>query len=120
MATSVLMHVALHLTVASVVPVFVLQATKYLHGRVALLDGRVFVVSQDLVDDRPKRPQDLGSSIPGPGMGSWLGMSQDMTDCVAREIEFAGDLSDRCSVPTGPANGTVIVHRKHFLGLHAG
>jgi hypothetical protein len=51
MATPVLVHVALHLAVTSAVSVFVLQSTKYLHGSVALLDRRVLVVSQDLVDD---------------------------------------------------------------------
>src|SRR5271166_2803565 len=39
MATSVLVHIALHLAVTSVVPVFILQATKHLHGGVALLGG---------------------------------------------------------------------------------
>jgi hypothetical protein len=39
MATSVLVHIALHLAVTSVVPVYILQATKHLHGGVALLGG---------------------------------------------------------------------------------
>jgi hypothetical protein len=120
MATSVLMHIALHLAVTSVVTVFVLQATKDLHGGVALLDGRVFVVGQDLVDDRLNGPQDWSRSIPGPGTGARLGMLQDMPDCPAREFEFTGDPSDGVSLPIGPSNGTVIVHRKHFLGLRAG
>jgi hypothetical protein len=119
MATSVLMHVALHLAVASAVTVFILQATAYLHGGVALLDRRVFVVGQDLVDDRLKGSQDRGRSIPGPGLGSWLGIRQDMTDSPAREFELPSDPSDGFPIPAGPANGTVIVHRKHFLGLRA-
>ena len=39
MATPVLVHIALHLAVTSVVPVFILQATKHLHGGVALFGG---------------------------------------------------------------------------------
>jgi len=31
-----------------------------------------------------------------------------------------GDLSDGLAIQTRPPNGTVIVHRKHFLNLRAG
>ena len=44
MAASVLVQIALHLAVASAVPMFIVQATKYLHGGVALLGGRLLVV----------------------------------------------------------------------------
>ena len=44
MAASERVHIALHLAVTSVVPVLILQATKYLHGGVALLGGRLLVV----------------------------------------------------------------------------
>jgi hypothetical protein len=119
MATSVLMHIALHLAVTSVVAVFVLQATKYLHGGVTSLDRRGLVIGQDLIDDRPERPQDRGISIPGPGTCSRLGMRQDMADCLAPQSELASNSSDGFSIPTGSANGTVIIHCKHFLGLRA-
>jgi hypothetical protein len=36
------------------------------------------------------------------------------------QVEFMGDLSDGLAIPMRPANGTVIVHRKHFLNLRAG
>ena len=113
------MHVTLYLAIASAVTMFVLQATKYLHGGVALLDRRAFVVGQDLVVDRLKGSQDWGGSIPGPGLGSWFGIRQDMTDSLAREFELTGDPPDGFPIPTGPANGTVVVHRKHFPGLRA-
>ena len=119
MATSVFTHVTLYLAIASAVTMFVLQATKNLHGGVALLDRRAFVVGQDLVDDRLKGPQDRGDSIPGPGLGSWFGIRQDMTDSLSREFELARDPPDGFAISTGPANGTVVIHRKHFLGLRA-
>ena len=107
MATSVLAHVALHLAVASAVAVFVLQATKHLHGGVALLGGRLLVVDQDLVDDRLEGPQDRGGSIPGPGTGIGLAMLQDMPDRLARVFEFTGDLlgwtlPSRCALRMAP------------------
>ena len=44
MATSVLMYVVLHLAGASIVPVFILEAMKYLHGHVVSLDECIFGV----------------------------------------------------------------------------
>jgi hypothetical protein len=51
-AASVFPQIALDLTVTPAVAVFVFEATKHLHGGVALLGGRLLVVDQDLVDDR--------------------------------------------------------------------
>ena len=65
MSAFVLEHVALDLAVAAAVAVFVLEATKDLHGGVALLGRRLLVVGQDLVDDRLEGPED------GSGLGSW-------------------------------------------------
>ena len=47
-------------------------------------------------------------------------MLQDMPDGLAGVFEFSGDLSDGLAIAMRPPNGTVIVHRKHFLGLRAG
>jgi len=83
MAASVLVHVALHLAIASVVAVFVAEATEHLHGGVALFGGRILVVDQDLVDERLEESQDWSGVIPCAGIGVGLGMLEDQTDRVA-------------------------------------
>ena len=71
MAASVLVHIALHLAVTPVVAVFVLQATKHLHGGVALLGGRVLVVARiwSMIDWKGPRTGAVRFLSRGMGLG---------------------------------------------------
>ena len=53
---SVLAQIALHLSIPASVAVFVAEAPEDLGGGVPLLGRGVFVVDEDLVDDRLERP----------------------------------------------------------------
>ena len=64
-------------------------------------------------------PQDGSGSIPLPGSGIGLRMLQDLPDRVSRVFKFEGNSLDGHTIPMSPPNGTVIVHRKHSLGLRA-
>ena len=120
MSAFVLEYVALDLTVAAAVAVLVLEATKDLHGGVALLGGCLLVVGQDTVDDRLEGTDDGGGSVPGVGARPGLAMGQDMPNGPARVSESTGDLPDGQAIAARPANGAVVVHRKHFLNLREG
>jgi hypothetical protein len=76
-------QVALDLAITSAVAVLVLEATKHLHGGVALLGRRLLVVGQDLVDERYEGAQDGSLPISGPRTGIRLAMLQDMPDRLA-------------------------------------
>ena len=49
------------------------------------------------------------------GMGLGSAWSRTLRIVFARVIELAGDLADGHAIASRPANGTVIVHRKHVL-----
>ena len=83
MAALVFEQIALDLAVTPTVVVFVLEATKHLHGGVALLGRRLLVIDQDLVDDRHEGPQDGGGPVSGRRTKIRLAMLQDMPDRLA-------------------------------------
>ena len=85
-------QVALHLAVTAGIAVLVAEATEHLHGGVPLLGRGVLVVGQDLVDDRPERPQDRGGSLVGPGVGIRLGLREDLTNLASGVMKGARDL----------------------------
>jgi hypothetical protein len=51
----------------------------------------------------------------GPGVGSRLGLFEDLTDLPSGVMKSARDLSDGHAIASGAANCSVIVHRKHIL-----
>jgi len=64
----------------------------------------VHIVGEDLVDDRPKRPQDWGGWLLGPGIGLRLGLSQDLTNLPPGVMKPARDLADGQAIASGAAN----------------
>ena len=80
---ALVLPIALDLAVAPAVAVFVSEATKHLHGGMALLGRRLLVVDQDLVDDRHEGSQDRGGPISGQRTRIRLAMLQDMPDRFA-------------------------------------
>ena len=107
----------MHLAVASGISVFVAETTVDLHGGVALLGGSVVVIDQNLImiawKGRLPSPTILNLGL------DWPRMRQEMPDRVVRELEITGDLADGLAISTRPANGAIIVHRKHFFYLRA-
>ena len=80
MSSPVSPDVASHLAIAAVIVVLVAEAAEHLHGGVSLLGRGLLIVGEDLVDDRPERPQDRSGSLLGPGIGLRLGLGQDLTN----------------------------------------
>ena len=115
MSAAMLEQVALHLGVTASVPVLVAESTKRLRSGVPLLGRIGLVVDQDLIDDRLEGTEHRRGAIPNRRGG--LGMVEDLPDGNSREIECPGDLPDGLAIALRPPNGTVIVHRKHFLDL---
>jgi hypothetical protein len=95
--------------------VLVAEAAEQLHGGMPLLRRGVFVLGEDLVDGGVERPEDRGGPGLGPGVGDRLGLAQDAADLGSGVMEGAGDLADGHAIATSPADGAVIVHRKHIL-----
>ena len=89
MSRPVLAQVALDLGVAAGVAVLVAEAAEDLGGGVPLLGRGGLVVDQDLVDDRLERPEDRGGSVPGRGLGTGLGMVEDLPDGLPRVCRIA-------------------------------
>src|SRR5512143_703670 len=108
-------EITLQLAVTAGITVLVAEAAEHLHGSVPLLGRGVLVVGQDLVDDRPERPQDRGGSLVSPGVGSRLGLGEDLTNLPPGVMKRARDLADGHAIASGAANRSVIVHRKHIL-----
>ena len=111
------LDVALDLTVAASVSVFITEAAKHLLGGVPLLGRGLLVIGQDLVDDRMERTQDGCGTAPGLKGRHRLGLLQDLPDLVPRMMEGARNLADAHAIAMRPANCSVIVHRKHVLDL---
>src|SRR5512135_2242568 len=115
MSTPLSPQIALNLAVTAGIAVLIAETTEHLHGGVPLLGRSVLIVGQDLVDDRPERPQDRGGSLVGPGVGIRLGLCEDLANLPPGVMKGARDLADGHAIASGAANCSVIVHRKHIL-----
>ena len=82
MPTSVLTQIALHLSVAAAVAVFVAEASEDLSSGVPLFGRSILVVAEDLVDDRLDGSQERGEPIPGRRDRVRLGLVEDLADGV--------------------------------------
>jgi hypothetical protein len=86
----------------------------------ALLGRGIFVVDQDLVDDRLERSQPGGRPVPGQRLGMWVGMHEGMPDSSSGVFELPGDLSDGHAIAPRPPNCAIIIHGNHVLSLRVG
>jgi hypothetical protein len=111
--------VTLELSIHTAVTLFVAEPTVDLGGGTPLLGRSIFVVGQDLVDDRVKRSQNRGRPLPRRRNGTSMSLLEDLSDRVSRVSELANTLLDRHPIAMGAPDGTVIIHRKHVLGLRA-
>jgi len=115
----VLEHLTLDLGIPAGIVVLVAKSTHDLSGGVPLLERGVLIIGQNLIDDRLNRAKDGSRSLPGP-RSRRLGIGEDVPDGLSGMSKLSGDLSDRVTITTSPSNRTIVVHRKHVLGLRVG
>lgn len=113
-------QVPLDLGIPAAITVLGLEPAPDLGGGVPLLGGGVAIGLDDPIDGLDDRPEHRGLAPPGRGDGLGMGQPEDLADGVAGMPELPGDLLDGHTVAVGPANGSIIVHRKHILDLHTG
>jgi len=113
--SSVLEQVALDLGVTAAIALLVAEPPEHLHGSVALLGRGVLVSGEDLVDARLKRPEHRSGSLVGLGVGTRLGLFEDLANLGSGVMKRARDLSDGHTIASGASDRSVIVHRKHIL-----
>lgn len=73
-------QVALHLGVPAGVAVLVAESSEHLGGGMPLFGRRGQVIDQDLVDDCVERPENRGGSVFGLGVGTGLGLGENLTN----------------------------------------
>ncbi len=64
---------------------------------------------------RPQTQRGIDGRVSISGLGTGLGMLEDIPDRVLRVIKVESDSPDGLAIATRPPNGTVVVHRKHVL-----
>ena len=80
---------------------------------VPLLGRRLFIVSQDLLDDGVKIAELDGRRLVGPSERLGLGVGQHFANFASRMVKRAGDGANRHAIAMGLANTCILVHREH-------
>ena len=107
-------HIATHLIVAAGVPLLH-QTAENLPRRVALFPRGLFIVLQNLADERLEITQFRGVWLFPPGVRPRLRLGQHLPDLPARPMKRSSDRSNAHPVPMGYTNSSAIFHRKHPL-----
>src|SRR5271157_2067786 len=120
MPPTTLADVALNLGVAAEVTLLVTEAAVDLSGGVSLLGRGVFVVEEDLLNQRLERPQPGSGSVSGQRLGMGVRMREGMPDGPSGVTKLPGDLPNGHAIAISPSNRAIIVHGSHILALRAG
>ena len=120
MPPTMLADVALNLGVAAEVTLLVTEAAVDLGGGVSLLGRGVFVVEEDLLDQRLERPQPGSGSVSGQRLGMGVRMREGMPDGPSGVTKLPGDLPNGHAIAISPSNRAIVVHGNHILALRAG
>lgn len=92
---------------------FSYQSSGDLGGSVTLFAGSLFIVAENLVDDRLERVELPADRFPGTSVRFGLGFAKHLANFSTGVVESPCNLTDRHPVAMGSANLAVIGHLEH-------